>query len=234
MMPARYISATTSMMPEPQMPVMPVVATASANARVVGPHVDADHLEARFERERVDPDALDRAGRGALAAADLRALERRPGGAGRGELAVRVAEHDLGVGADVDEQLHALAAVRTLGEDRRGGVGADVAGDARADVHAPVGQREVEVGRGGGDAAVRGERERRLAERRGVDAEHDVMHDRVADEHHLEHAVARGAPTRSASSPISSSSAARTASVSCRSPPGFIITYDTRLMRSSP
>ena len=36
------------------------------------------------------------------------------------------------------------------------------------------------------------------------------------------------------SSPISSSTASRTAAVSCSSPPGFIITYDTRLMRSSP
>ena len=31
MIPARYISATTSMMPDPQMPVTPVFATASAN-----------------------------------------------------------------------------------------------------------------------------------------------------------------------------------------------------------
>ena len=36
------------------------------------------------------------------------------------------------------------------------------------------------------------------------------------------------------SSPTRSSTAARTASVSCWRPPGFIITYETRLMRSSP
>ena len=46
--------------------------------------------------------------------------------------------------------------------------------------------------------------------------------------------VSRPVPARSASSPMSSSSAVRTASVRWRSPPGFIITYDTRLMRSSP
>ena len=43
-------------------------------------------------------------GRGALAAADLGALEGRAGRARRGEQAVAVAEHDLGVRADVDDE----------------------------------------------------------------------------------------------------------------------------------
>src|SRR6185437_575924 len=44
--------------------------------RLVGPQVGADDLEARLERRRVDPYALDRARRGALATADLCTLER--------------------------------------------------------------------------------------------------------------------------------------------------------------
>ena len=52
----------------------------------------------------IDAHALDGAGRGALAAGDLRALEGRAGRARAGEQPLAVAEHDLGVGADVDEQ----------------------------------------------------------------------------------------------------------------------------------
>src|SRR5262249_15418981 len=48
-------------------------------AGIVGPEVRADHLEAGLQARRIDPDALDGAGRGALPAADLRALEGWPG-----------------------------------------------------------------------------------------------------------------------------------------------------------
>ena len=58
-----------------------------------------------------------------------------------------VAEHDLGVGADVDEQLHGGRAMRALGEDDRGGVGADVTGDARRQVHRRVGAVQLELAR---------------------------------------------------------------------------------------
>ena len=117
--PARYISATTSMIPDPQMPVTPVLATFGGERGIVRPHVDADHLEPRLERDRVDAHALDRARGGALTRADLRALERRSGRARRRELLMPIAEHDLGVGADVDEQLHVLGPVRSLRQDRR-------------------------------------------------------------------------------------------------------------------
>src|SRR5208283_1297077 len=46
-------------------------------ARVAGPEVAADHLEARLQRFPVDPDPFDRAGSRALAAGNLRALEGR-------------------------------------------------------------------------------------------------------------------------------------------------------------
>ena len=61
---------------------------------------------------------------------------------------VAVAEHDLGVGADVDEQLHRVAdGAVPRRQDRRRRVGADVTGDARPDVDARVRQVEVEVAR---------------------------------------------------------------------------------------
>ena len=83
-----------------------------------------------------------------------------------------------------------LAAVRALGEDRRRGVGADVAGDARSDVEGGVGQVELEVSAAAADGVARRQRERGAAEWRRVDAEHEVVHDRVADDHDVEHPVA--------------------------------------------
>ena len=155
--------------------------------RLVGPGVDADDPEARLERLAVDPDALDGARRGALAAGDLGALEGRPGRARCREQPALVAEHDLGVRADVDDERHPLGEVRLLGQDHAGRVGADVAGDAGQDVDARTGvDEQAELGRGRVDRPVRGERERRAAERGRVDAEQEVMHDRVADEGQLE------------------------------------------------
>ena len=107
-------------------------------AGVVGPGVDADDAVAGLLRHRVDLDALDGAGGGALAGGDLRALEGGAGGGGAGEDAGPVAEQDLGVGADVDDEHEVVGAVGGLGEGDRGGVGADVAGDAGQDVDAGV------------------------------------------------------------------------------------------------
>ena len=81
--------------------------------------------------------------------------------------------------------------LRALGEGDGGGVGADVAGDAGQDVDAGVlVQAELdllgpEVERVGG-----GEREGGLAELGRVDAEDEVVHDRVADDHRLEDQLA--------------------------------------------
>ena len=104
--------------------------------RLVGPLVAADHLHLRLERHRIDPDALDRARRGALAAGNLRALEGRAGRRGGRDQPILVAEHDLGVGADVDQQRDLLAAMRTFRERRAGGIRADMAGDAGEGVDA--------------------------------------------------------------------------------------------------
>ena len=71
--------------------------------------------------------------------------------------------------------------------------------------------------------AVDGERERRAAELGRVEAEEEVMHDRVADHRHLDDVAARDPRLPPRPPPTSSSSAARTAAVISRSPPGFII-----------
>ena len=127
-------------------------------------------------------------GRGALPARDLRALERRPRGARGGEQAFAVAEHDLGVRPDVDQEAHLVGEVRRLGEHDAGGVRADVAGDARQHVRARSRVHgEAELARGQSQGLVDREGERRAAERRRVDPEQEVVHDRVADERDLEH-----------------------------------------------
>ncbi len=98
---------------------------------LVGPELRADDPEARLERLPVDPDALDRTRRGSLSRRDLRALERGPGGGRGGEQPLAVAQHDLRVRADVDDEPNlAFGPMRRLGKDHAGRVGADVARDA--------------------------------------------------------------------------------------------------------
>jgi hypothetical protein len=119
MMPARYISAIASMMPEPQMPVTPCPRPPRAKPGSSDQASAPITLKRGSSVARVDAHALDRARRGALAAGDLRALEGRAGRRRAGEQARPVAEHDLGVGADVDEQRASLAAVRPSASTRR-------------------------------------------------------------------------------------------------------------------
>ena len=135
-----------------------------------------------------------------------------------------VAEHDLGIGADIDEQRDLVPAMRAFRQRRAGGVGADMAGDAGERVErAPslTGRprslaREVQrVGDG--------EREGRAAELGRVDAEEEVVHDRVADEDAFEDLVAQDAAfgaDLADQHPIAS----RTAFVIASRPSGFIIT----------
>ena len=54
-----------------------------------------------------------------------------PVGTAGGEQPVAVAEHDLGVRADVDDERHRVGLVRLLGQDHARRVRTDVAGDAR-------------------------------------------------------------------------------------------------------
>ena len=133
MTPARYISPITSMIPEPHTPLIVRSSVAAANPGSSLHRSQPMTLKRGASVVAVDADALDGTGRGALAARDLCTFERRAGRARCGELLLGAAEHDLGVGADVDQQLPFLAAVRAFGQHCRGGVGADVAGDARTD-----------------------------------------------------------------------------------------------------
>ena len=214
------------MMPEPQIPVTPMRGVASAKPGSSDHRSQPITLKRGSRVARIDPHPLDRARRGALAAADLRALERRPGRRRGGEQALAVAEHDLGIGADVDDQRHLVGEVRRLGQDHAGGVGADMAGDAGQHVDPGVGMHasEVELARPERHRLVGGERERRAAELGRIDAEQQVMHDRIADEGQLQDVARRRPAPAAATWSISAPIASRTARVISASPPGFIMT----------
>ena len=130
MMPDRYISATTSMMAEPQMPVTPVAAAASSKPG------SSDHLSTpmtRYFGSSVSGSMRTRSiapGAARWPDGDFGALEGRAGRRGGGNDAVAVAEHDLGIGADIDQQHHLVLAMRAFRQRRAGGVRADMAGDA--------------------------------------------------------------------------------------------------------
>src|SRR5665811_2523214 len=85
-----------------------------------------------------DAHALDGAGDGLHAVADLVALEGGPGGAAGDRHATFVGERDLGVGADVDGHGRALLAGELRSGDDGQRVRADEAGDGRRKVHAAV------------------------------------------------------------------------------------------------
>src|SRR3546814_6043569 len=72
--------------------------------------------------------------------------------------------------------------VRRFRKDHACGVGADVAGDAGQHVDPRVGmEAQVELARPQRDAGIGGQREGRAAEFRRVDAEQQMVHDRIAD-----------------------------------------------------
>ena len=176
------------------MPVTPVAAVASAKPGSFDHRSQPITLMRGSSVAAIDAHALDRARRGALAAADLRAFERGSGRARAGEQPAAVAEDDLGVGADVDQQRHRIRQIGPLGEHDARGVGADVPGDARQHVDARVAvNREVDLGRPQRQRRIGRERERRAAQLERADAEQQVMHDRIADERRFEDVLARDA-----------------------------------------
>ena len=182
-----------------------------------------------------DAHGLDRAVGGAHAAADLRGLEGRPGGRGGREQALDVAERDLAVRADVDEQPQPLVARHAGGQQARDDVAADVRAERREDVRVRARVHgDAEVGRAHERVARRGHDERRHADRLGIDAEQQLRHRRVAGERDLVDLVGRhlallAAPraTRSASVPCASS-------CSFGSTVGSIIVAEMRRITSAP
>ena len=148
-----------------------------------------------------------------------------------------VAEHDLGVGADVDDERHLArpgAAPRRGSRrpcrrrhgrrcraGRRRGAGVRRAG--RAPRAVVLTARSVASANGAPPSGGR------------VDAEQEVVHDRVADDRAARGSRSRLMPARIGEpDAISPSSASRTAVVISPAPSGCIIAYETRLIRSSP
>ena len=83
--------------------------------------------------------------------------------------------------------------------------------------------RQREVARRQPQRAGDGERERRLPERLRIDAEEQMVHDRVADEHRLQDLLGRRCRPGRQSRVISAPIAPRTAPVSAPRSSGLII-----------
>ena len=142
--------------------------------------VAADDLE--LDR-RAEVDAFDRTVGRPHAAADLAPLE---GGTGRGrrrQRALGVADHDLAIGSDVDEEAQLVLPCDAGREYAGDDVGADVGAQRgerldvamRVDVEADLPHRHCQRLHEGGY-------EGHHADRRRVDAEQQVEHRRVADD----------------------------------------------------
>ena len=80
--------------------------------------------------------------------------------------------------------------MRPFGQHGRRCVGADVAGNARSGVDAGPGQVEVEFPGRCRHRCAGHQRKRGLSERGRIEAEHDVVHDRVGDDDQLENVIA--------------------------------------------
>ena len=122
---------------------------------------------------------------------DLAALERRACRCCRGDDAVLVADDDLTVRADVDQQ----SRDRFPGDPRRDDVGDDVGTDVgtdRREQHEASFRVDRDTGVGSAQILWLQERrgERRLADRLGVDAEQQVQHRRVAGSDDLQDLLA--------------------------------------------
>ena len=224
MMPARYISAMISMMPEPHTPVTPVAAVAAANPG------SSDHRSEPITLKRGSSVSRSMRTRsiapGAARWPQLICAPSKagPGRAGAGDEALAVAKHDFGVGADVDEQRHLVPEIRPLRQHHAGRIRADVAGDARQHVDARVAvQLQVDDVARSVERMIGRERERRAAELHRIDAEQQVVHDRIADQRRLEDVLVRYAGACAPRRPRALHSASRTAAVICAAPPGFII-----------
>ena len=162
--------------------------------RIVRPDLAPDHAEARLERLGVDPHPLDRARRGALPAADLRALECRPVGLDAARSRSRLPST---ISAFVP-----MSTIRLTSSPRYGASERITPAASAPTWPAMQGSTYARAPGFAGMPRSRGrtphrlvdrERERRPAELRRVEAEQEVVHDRVADERDLEDVVARDA-----------------------------------------
>ena len=124
------------------------------------------------------------AGGGPHAVADAAALKGRAGGTGGAHQPVLVADHDLAVGADVDEQAHLLGFDHLAGMHPGNDIAAHIAGDAGVEKEADAGVGMDPERRGLGQRKLADARHvRRLADIFRVQAEEQVRHHRVAGGH---------------------------------------------------
>ena len=119
--PVAKSSPSRSIRPLPQMPTRRGV---------------VDRAKRRLAGVGVDPDVFDGAGARPHAVPHAAALEGGAGRAGAGDQPVLGAQHDLAVGADVDEQREPVGGVEPGADHAGGDVAADVAAHRRHDVHA--------------------------------------------------------------------------------------------------
>ncbi len=145
-----------------------------------------DRAKRRFVGLGVDPDVLDGAGARPHAVLDAATLEGGAGRAGAGDQPVLVAQHDLAVGADVDEEREAVGGVEPGADHPGRDVAADVAAHRRHELHSRLGVHaeadlvsgELGRQRDGGDVGL-------LAQVARVEAEQQVRHRRVAGDRDL-------------------------------------------------
>ncbi len=218
------------------MPVTPGSAVASAKPGSSDQSSQPITLKRGSSVAAVDAHPLDRARRRALAAADLRALEGRAGRARGGEQPVAVAQHDLGVRADVDDQRRSpppgaaprpgsrRRCRRRRGRRCRAGRRRGRPGGRAGRARPPAGRtaRSVASAKGAPPSSV------------GSMPEQQVMHDRVADERQLEDVGALDAGLRREPGDQLVERLAHGRGHLRGAASGFIITYETRLIRSSP
>ena len=126
---------------------------------------------------------FDRPGAAAHAVRDAGAFE---GGAGRGRGRRQLPagqQHDLAVGADIDEQRGLPAVGQARGQNAGHGVAADEPADDRQHVGPAAGMDvQAELRRPARQAPADGRHERHLAQRPRVDAAEQLLHRRVAGE----------------------------------------------------
>ena len=143
-----------------------------------------DHSE--LERVAAHLHDLDGARRRPHAAPDGGALERRAGRGGGGEEPVAVAEHELAVRADVQEQPHPRVAVHSRCQEPGDDVAADVSAEGREDHGTGTGvDPDSDVRRQDLGEQPRRHDEGRHPERLGIDAERDVGHGGIAGDRDL-------------------------------------------------
>ena len=112
---------------------------------------------------------------------DLRALEGRAGGAATAQNLLTVAQQDLGVGAHIDHQHHAILLVGCLGDQHAHIVRSDVASLQGQHMHIRAGvQLQAHIAGLDVERGVGAQGEGRGPQWRRVEAKHNMVHNSIA------------------------------------------------------